>query len=130
VSSAFMKLFSFISGSNSLKQKIPMTAPVISLVEPGSGPNCVSNFTVSFFLPLNMQEKPLSSLPSPMDQTVFLEAVPSMTVAVRSFGGFAGDSDVASNAAALAQDLLAAGNKFSNATTYFTAGYSVVCFCF
>lgn len=52
---AFMKLFDYISGGNSAKAKIPMTAPVLTKIEPGQGPNCESTFTMSFYNPYNYQ---------------------------------------------------------------------------
>uniref|UniRef100_A0A0G4GSW3 Heme-binding protein 2 n=1 Tax=Chromera velia CCMP2878 TaxID=1169474 RepID=A0A0G4GSW3_9ALVE len=80
-SAAFMKLFAYISGENETKQKIDMTAPVISKITPGQGPACESFFTVSFYVPS------LQSSPKPTDPTVFLEQKPAMRVAVSQFGG-------------------------------------------
>lgn len=50
-----MKLFDYISGGNSAKTKIPMTAPVVTKIEPGQGPNCESTFTMSFYNPYSYQ---------------------------------------------------------------------------
>lgn len=122
VSSAFMKLFGFISGSNDKQQKIPMTAPVISKVSPGQGPNCENDFVVSFFLPYNLQGKPLDSLPQPTDSTVYLSNYTAMTVAVKSFGGFASDDDVTTNIADLGNALEQDHISFDQ-VNYFTAGY-------
>ena len=47
----FNKLFNYIDGQNSEGAKIDMTAPVIYFIVPGAGPNCESNFTMSFFIP-------------------------------------------------------------------------------
>jgi hypothetical protein len=52
---AFMKLFEYISGANSQKAKIPMTAPVLTAINPGDGPNCESTFTMSFYNPYTYQ---------------------------------------------------------------------------
>jgi hypothetical protein len=52
---SFMKLFDYISGGNSAKTKIPMTAPVVTKIEPGQGPNCESTFTMSFYNPYSYQ---------------------------------------------------------------------------
>merc|ERR1712107_422734 len=52
------KLFNYISGQNSEKMKIPMTAPVSMMIIPGEGPNCESNYTMSFYIPDNLQANP------------------------------------------------------------------------
>jgi hypothetical protein len=52
---SFMKLFGYISGTNSKQATIPMTSPVLTKIEPGSGPNCESTFTMSFYQPYNLQ---------------------------------------------------------------------------
>ena len=65
-SKAFRKLFNYIDGQNSQGLKIPMTTPVtekIFLSDSGS------NFTMSFYIPSNLQNNP----PLPKDSTVFIE---------------------------------------------------------
>lgn len=119
---AFRQLFDYISGSNVQHVKVPMTAPVTAIVVPGQGPNCVSNFTFSFFLPLSYQDKPFAQLPQPSGQGVFLREQPALRAGVRAYGGFSGDDDVVTNVAALATDLTKARISFVNGT-YFTAGY-------
>lgn len=52
---SFMKLFRYISGTNSKQAKIPMTAPVLTKIEPGQGPNCESTFVMSFYQPYSLQ---------------------------------------------------------------------------
>ncbi|KAI8510415.1 Heme-binding protein 2 [Branchiostoma belcheri] len=119
VSEGFMKLFSYIEGNNKKKVTIPMTAPVATKVEHGQGPYCKTNFTVSFFVPFADQTSP----PEPSDPNVFTNPLEGMTAFVRSFGGFASDTDWTSNAEALAKSL-------DNATVsyhkdfYYTAGYN------
>lgn len=49
------RLFAYISGGNVEGKKIDMTAPVRARVVPGPGPTCESYFTVSFFVPFDLQ---------------------------------------------------------------------------
>ena len=121
-STGFMKLFKFISGANTANQKIDMTAPVTVKVSPGAGPNCDNEFTISFFLPYDLQGKEISSLPQPTDSTVSLRTQEPVKVAVRSYKGFSSDSDVTDNVQQLGSDLTAKQIGFKEAP-YFTAGY-------
>ena len=81
---AFYRLFDYIDGQNSEGMKIPMTAPVSRRIIAGEGPNCESNFTMSFFIPSDLQENP----PLPLDSTVYIEERAAFKVAAKRFGGF------------------------------------------
>ncbi len=59
--------------------KIPMTAPVVTEIEHGAGPDCESNFTMHFFIPFNLQSNP----PAPVEAGVFIRNVPANTVIVK-----------------------------------------------
>ncbi len=59
--------------------RIAMTAPVITNVSPGLGPNCESNFTMSFYVPKVHWDE----TPNPTGDGVFLEQLPTMDVYVR-----------------------------------------------
>lgn len=75
----FWKLFNYISGQNDKQVKIPMTAPVSVLIEPGSGPNCESTFTMAFYIPSAFEE----DTPVPTDPDVSIEERPEFTTYVR-----------------------------------------------
>ena len=48
-----------------------MTAPVVNQIEHGQGPDCESNFTMHFMIPLDMYANP----PTPLDKTVFIRRI-------------------------------------------------------
>ena len=75
----FWKLFNYISGQNDKQVKIPMTAPVSVLIEPGSGPNCESTFTMAFYIPSAFEE----DTPVPTDPDVSIEERPEFTTYFR-----------------------------------------------
>merc|ERR1711915_830503 len=94
---AFYRLFHYIDGSNNLNTKIPMTAPVTMKIIPGEGPNGESNFTMSFYIPSDMQEDP----PLPTEDRVYIEEREEFMVVSRKFGGFPNDLDFSGEAAML-----------------------------
>jgi len=117
-SEGFHRLFDYISGDNEAKEKIPMTAPVITRVIPGAGPACESNFTISFFVPFAVQANP----PKPTKDDVFISMIPEHEAFVRSFPGFADESDYLKEAEALAS-ALANSTESYHQDFYYTAGY-------
>ena len=56
-----------------------MTAPVLTKVIPGEGPNCESRFITSFYIPEEHQESP----PTPTNPEVFIEKHPEQSFYVR-----------------------------------------------
>ena len=56
-----------------------MTAPVVTEIEHGQGPDCESNFTKYFMVPLNLYSNP----PTPLDGTVFIKRQDAFTVIVK-----------------------------------------------
>lgn len=113
----FNSLFQYISGKNDKHVKIAMTAPVLTRVAHGQGPNCESFFTMHFLIPLSQQDAPIP----PTDPQVFIDTTPAFDVFVKSFGGFAKDADYIDNLATLANDV----SKITkvNGTFFYTAGY-------
>merc|ERR1711962_271244 len=116
----FHKLFNYIDGQNEQGVKIAMTSPVTTFVVPGAGPNCESNFTMSFLIPEIHSEAP----PAPTNPDVFVEERPELpSVFARRFKGFANEDDYIREAAALANDLNSAGEDGVNYDTWYMADY-------
>ena len=118
VSTAFKRLFAFISGANSERVPIPMTAPVVVRVTPGPGPYCGTDFTVGFFVPAAFQQAP----PTPSDPAVTITTMGAATFAVASYPGWAEEQKVLAVATQLGAALQAEGVAFTS-THFFTAGY-------
>ncbi|KAF7836528.1 heme-binding protein 2-like [Senna tora] len=102
----FFRLYDYIQGKNNYKQKIEMTAPVITQV---SGSDKSSSFVVSFFVPKKNQAKP----PPPLKGMHVQRWKKTVYVAVRQFGGFVNDTNVGEEAAALKNSI--AGTQWSSA---------------
>ena len=90
-------MFNYIDGSNSIETKIPMTAPVTYRILPGEGPNCGSNYTVSFWISSDRQVE----TPQPTDPLVYVEERAEFMVVARRFGGYPHDLDFSAEAAML-----------------------------
>ncbi len=89
---AFRPLFDFISGNNSQRQSIEMTAPVtqsrgqkIPMTAPVTqAPGANGRHRVGFVMPAGMT---LETTPLPRDDRVTLREVPEHTMAVLRYGG-------------------------------------------
>ncbi|XP_056422633.1 heme-binding protein 2 [Hyla sarda] len=118
ISTGFMRLFGYIQGNNEKKEKVEMTAPVTTYIEPGAGPACESTITVSFYIPPEHQENP----PKPTESNVFVTERPQMTVYVRTFGGFTNGAKNQEQILQLSECLRRDGKQFDENNIY-TAGY-------
>lgn len=85
-SSAFRRLFRYISGENKAEEKISMTVPVRKSM-PDEKPAALS-----FFLPDAYKDKPL---PEPQEEEVSVERVPAGTFAALRFSGTTGKERIA-----------------------------------
>ncbi|XP_055823659.1 uncharacterized protein LOC129892132 [Solanum dulcamara] len=122
----FLRLFKYIQGKNSYHETIEMTGPVMTQVKPSDGPFCSSSFVVSFYVPKKNQPNP------PPAKGLHLQKWGKTYVAVRQFSGFAADSDIPIEAAALSASI--AGTKWAaaidksqaadNTTIYTVAQYN------
>lgn len=91
-STAFQKLFRYISGDNVSLTKVAMTAPVsqvpagekIRMTAPVGQQRVQERWAVSFMMPKSYT---LSSLPQPKDSSVVLRQVPARKVAVIRYSG-------------------------------------------
>ena len=81
--------FFIIYLGNDQEMKIPMTSPVTYRIIPGEGPNCEGNYTMSFFIPMDLQE----NTPNPTDPDIYIEERPAVNVAAIRFPGYPGDID-------------------------------------
>jgi len=95
----FNLLFRYISGSNRQKEKIPMTAPVISSQKiPMTAPVISDEKTMSFVLPAGTT---MEETPDPTDSRVRIVAIPERDIAVLRFSGYAPPEDVESETSRL-----------------------------
>ncbi|KAM7371794.1 hypothetical protein PAMP_009004 [Pampus punctatissimus] len=80
---AFKRLYRYITGANKNAKDIAMTAPVVvKMVDKKFWEMGV--YTMSFLLPAEHQMNP----PEPIDDKVYIQEMPDMTVYVRPYGGW------------------------------------------
>ncbi|XP_054813910.1 uncharacterized protein LOC129314489 [Prosopis cineraria] len=103
---AFTRLFDYIQGKNDKKEKIEMTAPVVTEVAPINETLYESLFVVSFYVPKKNQADP------PLAKDLVVGRSNPVYAAVRQFSGFVRDSNVGEEVAALKASI--AGTKWSS----------------
>ena len=116
----FMRLFKYIQGENVKKKKIPMTAPVAVIIQPGQGPFCKNNFTVNFFVPFEDQTDPAE----PTNKDVFISTQPKFCAYVISYGGYSNIDDIQKYSEELDEALVKDGlGDTYRKDIFFYAGY-------
>ena len=97
-------LFQYIEGENEDGANVPMTAPVLTSIVPSAGPFCSSAFVLRLYVPSKYASNPPRPKTS-LDPPLKVASTGSYCVAIRRFGGFASDFNVAEEASHLAQSL-------------------------
>jgi len=88
----FNLLFAYISGSNKPREKIPMTAPVITSQKiPMTAPVVSDAASMSFVMPAGSTRE---NVPDPLDSRVRIVTQPERDIAVIRFSGYAPPEDV------------------------------------
>eukprot|EP00898_Chlorokybus_atmophyticus_P007602 jgi/Chlat1/7843/Chrsp66S07287 len=107
----FKMLFDYIQGSNKDNKTVEMTAPVATVVHPGPGPFCESEFMVFFPVPQSWKGQP----PQPLnDSNIIIYHHPKpLCFAVRQFSGYADDDSVPVEASTLVSDMAEEGVEIS-----------------
>jgi hypothetical protein len=88
----FNVLFAYISGNNKARDKIPMTAPVITSQKiPMTSPVVSDSRSMSFVMPAG---KTREEIPDPLDSRVRIVTLPEREIAVIRFTGYASPQEV------------------------------------
>jgi hypothetical protein len=105
--SGFNLLFAYITGNNTARNSISMTAPVITSAEiPMTAPVVSDAKSISFVMP---RGKNRDEMPEPLDSRVRIISMPEREVAVIRFRGYAPQEDVAAAEVRLREGLKTAG---------------------
>ena len=103
----FNVLFSYITGNNQTRTKIPMTAPVITSEKiQMTAPVISDERSMSFVMPEGKREE---DIPVPLDQRVKISTLPPREVAVIQFKGYVSQEDVNTAKVRLLEGLKKAG---------------------
>ena len=123
----FMRLFKYITGSNTAQAKIDMTAPVqqakvsedIAMTAPVQQARSADGWRIAFMLPSKFS---LTDAPVPDDESITIYEVPGRVMAVIRYSGRWTTSNVEKNEAILMQHLT--DHAITSAGTIETAAYN------
>jgi len=121
----FRKLFSYISGNNDAKEKIPMTVPVLCTLQKDPSGGYSENFNMMFWLPQKYQC--LSCPPKPSSDQVQITMWGERIAYVRSYGWWAFEKLIKYNENKLRESLDAMGVKGGvdyDPSTVYSASYN------
>ncbi len=117
-SDGFRRLFDYISGNNTSRKAIAMTAPVVSqneslsekiaMTTPVISAEGKDRWSLAFVMPSRYT---LDTLPVPLDNRVKMRRVPGETVAVSSFSWYVSEARLGEKSAELAALLNADGRR-------------------
>jgi hypothetical protein len=85
----FNNLFNYISGANSDKQNIDMTAPVVTVFDSKNDIKVTKNSQVDTYMSFYIPSQFRNNTPKPTDANVYLEEIPEFVCAAIRFGGYA-----------------------------------------
>ena len=104
----FNLLYNYITGQNKQKQKVKMTAPVVSQKIAMTTPVFSDETNMAFVMP---KEFMLETTPQPLDDRVKIMEVPSRTLAVLCFSGGWSEKNFKKETAELLDELAKANIK-------------------
>ncbi|XP_064616635.1 heme-binding protein 2-like [Liolophura sinensis] len=109
----YMRLVKYtVRGYNSLELRMPMTVPIVTKI------STTAPEEMMFMLPEDRQKDP----PMPTNALVYIVKMPALKVYVRTFGGFASDSDYDNEILAL-KSSLGSDNQYEQNVAY-KVGYN------
>ena len=129
---AFRRLFDYISGANTVEQKISMTTPVrqepvnarLAMTTPVRQEQGPDGWSIAFIVP---SEFTADNAPKPTNPAVYLREVPAERVAVVRYSGRWTDANIAQHRQALLKGLSSAGIRPAGevVTAYYNAPFSL-----
>jgi hypothetical protein len=119
----FNNLFNYISGANSDKQKMDMTAPVVMSYVSKNNKTINKDSEVTAYMSFYIPSKFKNNTPKPSANNVVIRELPEFVTAVVRFGGYANLDDYMKNRDALVK-ALGSDAKSYDTVNMVTAGYN------
>jgi hypothetical protein len=119
----FNNLFNYISGANSDKQKMDMTAPVVMSYVSKNNRTINKDSEVTAYMSFYIPSKFKNNTPKPSANNVVIRELPEFVTAVVQFGGYANLNDYMKNRDELVK-ALGSDAKSYDTINMVTAGYN------